>query len=121
MILGRLVDGVLIDPEIPPGFWSTPMEKRPASHLEFWEKAFVLTVPHLFPPRFDVYCLDGGAWQNPTCWGRFSALEDAIRCALSSNGLPLGKWNGFWGGSIADAGWKSAISRALVTKNRLRS
>jgi len=119
MVIGRMVDGVRVDPEIPSGFWSTPMEKRPASHLEFWEKPFVLTVPHLYPPRFDVYCLDGGSWQGPTCWGRFGALEDALRCARNTNGLPLAKWNGLWTGKAAGGGWKTPVSRALRLTNRL--
>lgn len=30
--------------------------------------------------RYDVRCLDGGAWDRPTCWGMFPSLEEAIRC-----------------------------------------
>jgi len=31
--------------------------------------------------RFDTYCLDGGAWDRPTAWGKFGTLEEAIQCA----------------------------------------
>lgn len=31
--------------------------------------------------RYDVRCLDGGAWDRSTGWGMFATLEDAVRCA----------------------------------------
>lgn len=31
--------------------------------------------------RYAVRCLDGGAWDRPTCWGMFGTLEDALVCA----------------------------------------
>jgi len=31
--------------------------------------------------RYDVRCLDGGAWDRPTCWGMFATLEEAVACA----------------------------------------
>lgn len=31
--------------------------------------------------RYDVRCLDGGAWDRPTAWGMFQTLEQAIECA----------------------------------------
>jgi hypothetical protein len=30
---------------------------------------------------YDVRCLDGGAWDRPTCWGMFATLEEALACA----------------------------------------
>lgn len=30
--------------------------------------------------RYDVRCLDGGAWDRPTCWGMFGTLEAAMAC-----------------------------------------
>jgi hypothetical protein len=33
--------------------------------------------------RFDVRCLDGGAWDRSTCWGMFATLSEAIECASS--------------------------------------
>jgi hypothetical protein len=31
--------------------------------------------------RFDVHCLDGGAWDRPTYWGCFATLAEALECA----------------------------------------
>lgn len=31
--------------------------------------------------RYDVRCLDGGAWDRPTFWGSFGTLDEAIECA----------------------------------------
>jgi hypothetical protein len=30
--------------------------------------------------RYDVRCLDGGAWDRPTCWGMFPTIEQAVEC-----------------------------------------
>lgn len=30
--------------------------------------------------RYDVCCLDGGAWDRPTSWGMFATLEAALAC-----------------------------------------
>lgn len=30
--------------------------------------------------RYGVYCLDGGAWDRPTCWGMFATIEQARDC-----------------------------------------
>lgn len=35
--------------------------------------------------RYTVHCLDGGAWDRPTCWGDFGSLEEAQECC--ANGL----------------------------------
>jgi len=31
--------------------------------------------------RYDVRCLDGGAWDRSTWWGSFATLEEAKQCA----------------------------------------
>ena len=31
--------------------------------------------------RYDVRCLDGGAWDRSTWWGSFGKLEEALECA----------------------------------------
>ena len=33
--------------------------------------------------RYDVRCLDGGAWDRSTNWGAFASLEEALQCAQS--------------------------------------
>lgn len=30
--------------------------------------------------RFDVRCLDGGAWDRSTNWGQFATLKEALKC-----------------------------------------
>ena len=30
--------------------------------------------------RYEVRCLDGGAWDRPTCWGMFPSLDLALAC-----------------------------------------
>lgn len=48
-----------------------------AKHRENWFVWFPSGI------RYEVRCLDGGAWDRPTCWGVFSTLADAERCAQS--------------------------------------
>lgn len=31
--------------------------------------------------RYDVRCLDGGAWDRSTWWGNFGSLDEAVSCA----------------------------------------
>lgn len=31
--------------------------------------------------RYDIWCLDGGAWDRPTSWGGFATIEEAVACA----------------------------------------
>jgi hypothetical protein len=31
--------------------------------------------------RYEVRCLDGGAWDRSTCWGMFATLDEAMQCA----------------------------------------
>lgn len=30
--------------------------------------------------RYEARCLDGGAWDRPTCWGMFPTLQEALAC-----------------------------------------
>lgn len=39
--------------------------------------------------RFDVRCLDGGAWDRSTNWGGFATLEEALTRAGAGSGLKL--------------------------------
>jgi hypothetical protein len=80
----QIIDGIPVNPQLPRHFWNTDNERRPASHDAWWYRPFVLVVPHeLWPQgtRFDTYCLDGGAWDRPTGWGKFGTLEEALQCA----------------------------------------
>ena len=100
------VENVQVDPKIPEGLWSTPNEKRPADHLAFWGKPFIQSSanPH-FPSgrRFDVYCLDGGAADRPTCWGMFGTLEEAAQRA--QDGPPWGDYSFSVGRMQHGPGW----------------
>lgn len=108
------VDGVLIDPKLPPSFDNTANEDRPASHQKWWRRPYIETVSvedcdryyadrtdewaekgreywaegrpkwiaaWPFGTRYDVRCLDGGAWDRSTCWGMFATLDEAVACA----------------------------------------
>lgn len=110
------VDGILIDPKLPPRFDCTANEARPASHQKWWGRPYIETMTvedwdryyaersdewagqgrehwkndrpkwlAAWPggTRYDVRCLDGGAWDRPTCWGMFATLQEAIECAKS--------------------------------------
>ena len=80
----KTVEGIPVNPVLPRRFDSTPNDKRPASHMAWWGVPFVRVVKHDAWPgglRFDTYCLDGGAWDRPTGWGKFGTMAEAIRCA----------------------------------------
>ena len=93
----KVVDGIPVNPMLPKRFDGTPNEARPASHLRWWGVPYVRIYPcphaegseylerwlEAWPSgtRFDTYCLDGGAWDRPTAWGKFGTLEEAIQCA----------------------------------------
>ena len=91
----QIIDGIPVNPVLPKHFFNTDNAKRPNS--PWWNVPFVKVYPcpwasdseHLagwleaWPSgtRYDVYCLDGGAWDRPTSWGKFATLEEAIQCA----------------------------------------
>src|SRR5262245_42327087 len=95
------ISGVFVDPELPDKFGDTPNEARPPSHTKWWDRPYIETFTwekmawptateqdratwfQSWPSgtRYDVCCLDGGAWDRPTSWGSFATLEEAIACA----------------------------------------
>ena len=80
----RKLKGVPVDPKLPRDFWNTANERRPASHNRWWHRPFVRSLPNENWPggrRYDVYCLDGGAWDRPSGWAMFGTLAEAIACA----------------------------------------
>lgn len=91
-----------INPKLPAKFDCTANEQRPPSHRRWWNRPYIETYTweegHSCPrekwfaswpsgTRYDVRCLDGGAWDRPTCWGMFKTLEEAIACARSGSSL----------------------------------
>jgi len=103
----QCVEGVLVNPVLPPAFDQTPNDARPDSHARFWHRPYIVTYSdavsscarcseaekeqmrrqwlEAWPSgtRYDVRCLDGGAWDRSTSWGAFATLEAALACARS--------------------------------------
>lgn len=102
-----------INPKLPRDFDNTPNNRRPRSHLRWWNRPYIetLSVEDLerdyaqasepdtareywqregrakwlaaWPSgtRYDVRCLDGGAWDRSTNRGQFATLEEALAVA----------------------------------------
>ncbi len=87
----RLVDGFLIDPDLPGDFWQASEKDRPESHMPFLGKPFILTVPHsewADGVRYDVYQVSERVWGRPICMWKFGTLNEALRCAKHQLGDP---------------------------------
>ncbi len=54
-------------------------ERWAAKGRQEWLKAWPSGV------RYDVRCLDGGAWDRSTNWGVFATLEEALNCIISAH------------------------------------
>jgi hypothetical protein len=84
------VNGVPINPVLPADFGNTNNDDRPDRHRVWWDVPYIEVYESNHPKfveawpegaRYDVRCLDGGAWDRPTCWGMFATLEEALACA----------------------------------------
>lgn len=89
------VGGFFLDPTMPEDFDSTENESRPESHQVWWNVPYVVSYRNdpaarfsgkfleAWPRgvRYDVRCLDGGAWDRSTVWGFFATVEEAVACA----------------------------------------
>src|SRR5207302_656752 len=80
-----VVEGIAVNPVLPAGFSDTANESRPDRHMALWGVPYIQTASDNDPRfvahwkgtvRYDVRCLDGGAWDRPTCWGMFGSLEE---------------------------------------------
>lgn len=76
-----LIDGILVNPVLPSDFESHCNEVRPSSHSVWWHVPFVRALTTGTGRRFEVRCLDGGAWDRTTWYGSFDTLDEAITCA----------------------------------------
>lgn len=94
------VAGVLIDPVLPSGFDDTANEERGPEHLAFENLPFIRSTVSFEPEflkawpagvRFDVRCLDGGAWDRSTVWGMFATIPAALACANAGPAWRSGK------------------------------
>lgn len=61
------------EPDYTPEAWA----QMQAEQEQGWYQSFPSGV------RYDVRCLDGGAWDRSTWWGSFGTLEEAVACAKS--------------------------------------
>lgn len=68
---------VLINPKLPAKFFFTTNEDRPKSHQKYWNLPFII----VNDSNYQVFCLDGGAWDRPTMWGYYKTLDEALNCA----------------------------------------
>jgi hypothetical protein len=72
-----------VDPPLPDDFYDTPNDERPEWQVTLWNRPYIRTIENRHWPsgiRYDVYCLDGGAWDRPTAWDSFGTIEEAIKC-----------------------------------------
>lgn len=67
--------------EMSAGAWPDATEDEWARWLEEWRARWFAAWPS--GTRYDVRCLDGGAWDRSTNWGVFATLDEAIACAKS--------------------------------------
>ncbi|WP_175011425.1 hypothetical protein [Burkholderia lata] len=78
-----------VDPKMRAGFDSTRNEDRSKEELDqWWDRPFALSSPE---GQFDVWCLDGGAWDRPTWYGVAGSLAAAERLSAEK----LAKWREF--------------------------
>lgn len=96
------VDGVIVDPLLRRSFEATDNNKRPPLEThDWWGLPFIRTQSGTNPDwlehwpsgtRYDVRCLDGGAWDRSSWLGAFATLSEAIQYVqefkYSSEGLP---------------------------------
>ena len=72
------VQGILIDPQLPDDFDNTANEDRPPEQMAMWGKPYIVSNG---PGRYDVRCLDGGAWDRSTWRGKAPTVEEAVELA----------------------------------------
>lgn len=85
------VNGILINPSLPKNFDSTPNEQRSLRQkCKWWERPFIRVeqgehIKDHWPEgkRFDVRCLDGGAWDRSSNLGSFKSLNEAVDMAVA--------------------------------------
>ncbi len=94
-----VVDGVAVNPVLPAGFDDTPHALRSDTALAWWGVPYVTSHIDDHPlflkywksgTRYDVQCLDGGAWDRSTLWGSFATLAEAVAQAKKN----VSAWRG---------------------------
>lgn len=86
----QLADGVPVNPFLQPDFDNTPNAARTARDRAWWGLPFIRTQRDTHPVflkawpegiRYDVRCLDGGAWDRSTNRGQFATIAEAVAFA----------------------------------------
>lgn len=74
------IDGIPINPDDRPDS-HTPIPDRSMAELKrWWKRAYVTTTTRPIG-GFDVFCLDGGAWDRPTAVAVVPTVEEAVEIA----------------------------------------
>lgn len=77
--------GIPLDPVLPAEFDFTPNDRRSKRELDtWWEKPFAIS----HGDKFEVRCLDGGAWDRSTYYGMANSLAEANQLAKAK----LAEW-----------------------------
>lgn len=64
-----------VNPDLPADFYNTPNDERSTPELEqWWDVPYAVQRPD---GKYDVRCLDGGAWDRPTFYGIVDTIEEA--------------------------------------------
>lgn len=67
-----------LDPKLPANFDITPNDKRSKNQLDtWWDHPYCIT----HDGAFLVYCLNGGAWDRPTLFGKANTYDEACELA----------------------------------------
>ena len=77
-------EGILLNPALPDDFFNTPNGERTAEEIsEWWDIPIILTEKNHDSVRYDVWCLDGGAWDRPTLHGQSDSIAGADKIAVA--------------------------------------
>ena len=115
------VGGFFVDPVLPENFDDTDNEQRPPSHSVWWDVPFIVSYRDTTPKfleawpkgvRYDVRCLDGGAWDRSTWWGSFATLPECVLCAKAGPQWRKNKAAVMLGGRGGKAGAGAAKARS---------
>jgi len=105
-----IINFVPINPCLPKYFDDTKNEERPESHRVWWNIPFIVLYESdekTFVERWggnlrwDVRCLDGGAWDRSTVWGSYGTPEGAL--ARAKAGSPFKKTAAIPGSGPSDS------------------
>jgi hypothetical protein len=73
---------ILVNPQLPKGFYSRTVSKRPLAELEQW-----LHIPYVIgndDTGWTLWILDNGCHDRPTIHGVFTAFSDVIKYLLTN-------------------------------------